>query len=167
MSCVKKKTDTGKKWHNTQDGGATQFFFTARYHQRINRNQRKTLGLHTQVVDCWANAGSASKHTLWQPSAMILACWRLEIQGTRVFHHGGQIHIQGPLLPSGYDSHSHGKSPINGGFNMFLAGKIIYKWSILYGYVSHNQMVNQLFIQHVSEFYLPIFPQKMIIHFDS
>ena len=35
------------------------------------------------------------------------------------------------FLPSGYDSHSHGESPINGGFN----GKIIYKWAIFHGYV--------------------------------
>ena len=34
-------------------------------------------------------------------------------------------------IPSGYDSHSHGESPINGGVN----GKIHYKWAILYGYV--------------------------------
>ena len=27
--------------------------------------------------------------------------------------------------------HSHGESPINGGFN----GKIIYKWAIFHGYV--------------------------------
>ena len=43
---------------------------------------------------------------------------------------------QGPratfsVLPSGYDSHSHGESPINGGFD----GKIIYKWVIFHGYV--------------------------------
>ena len=41
-------------------------------------------------------------------------------------------------LPSGYYTSSHGESPINGGFH----GNIIYKWVILYGYVSHNQMVN-------------------------
>ena len=36
--------------------------------------------------------------------------------------------------------HSHGKSPINGGFNG--NGNIIYKWAILHGYVSHYQRVH-------------------------
>ena len=43
----------------------------------------------------------------------------------------GRIWDEKNMVPSGYDSHSHGESPINGGFN----GKTIYKWAIVHGYV--------------------------------
>ena len=41
-------------------------------------------------------------------------------------------------IPSGYDSHSHGKSTIDSGFS----GTIIYKWVIFHGELLNNQMVS-------------------------
>ena len=49
-------------------------------------------------------------------------------------------------IPSGYDSHSHGESTINGG----VYGNIIYKWAILHGYVSHNQRVMTVHIKDLA-----------------
>ena len=42
-------------------------------------------------------------------------------------------------LPSGYDSHSHGESPINGGFN----GKNIYFYGPFSRAMLNNQRVNK------------------------
>ena len=64
---------------------------------------------------CQSNINSIPKYPNWPvPSPMA-----------------GRFLIGSIELPSGYDQHSHGKSPINGGFH----GKIQYKWAILHGYV--------------------------------
>ena len=89
--------------------------------------------MFTDVLEC--NDGGMVFLQKWIPSG------NLSLENNSFTQINGvslQVHQNQNILPSGYLTQPW-KIPDTW---RFLTGKIIYKWAIFHGYVSHNQMVN-------------------------